>query len=285
MTDSELHLHLVSDATGETINGIARACLSQFDNVAIQEHFWSLIRTRRQLDIVMEGIRQWPGMVLYTFVDEELRRALTDFCRRNNLPNVSVLEPVMAAMTNYFGVPSSRSPGRQHVLDAGYFARIDAVNFALAQDDGNRIENISEADVVVAGVSRTSKTPVCVYLAHRGILAANVPIIPGIPLAVDLTQVDGPPIVGLTKDPESLVEIRRSRMHLLQQSEMSQYIDPEKVREEVQEARRFFSRLGCPVIDVTRRSVEETAAEIMMLLNKRALARDIQKSSATEPLE
>ncbi len=285
MTDSELHLHLVSDATGETINGIARACLSQFDNVAIQEHFWSLIRTRRQLDIVMEGIRQWPGMVLYTFVDEELRRALTDFCRRNNLPNVSVLEPVMAAMTNYFGVPSSRSPGRQHVLDAGYFARIDAVNFALAQDDGNRIENISEADVVVVGVSRTSKTPVCVYLAHRGILAANVPIVPGIPLAVDLTQVDGPLIVGLTKDPESLVEIRRSRMHLLQQSEMSQYIDPEKVREEVQEARRFFSRLGCPVIDVTRRSVEETAAEIMMLLNKRALARDIQKSSATEPLE
>ena len=283
MTDSEHHLHLVSDATGETINGIARACLSQFGDVVVQEHFWSLIRTKRQLDIVKEGIQQWPGMVLYTFVDEELRRSLTDFCRRKNLPNVSVLEPVMAAMTNYFGVPSSKSPGRQHVLDAGYFARIDAVNFALAQDDGNRTEHIAEADVIIIGVSRTSKTPTCVYLAHRGILAANIPIIPGVPVPVDFMQIDGPLIVGLTKDPDSLVEIRRSRMHLLQQSEMSQYIDPEKVREEVQEARRLFSRIGCPVIDVTRKSVEETAAEIMMLLNKRALARELQQAFPTEP--
>jgi len=283
MTESKLHLHLVSDATGETINGIARACLAQFEDIVVQEHFWSLIRTKRQLDIVMEGIRQWPGMVLYTFVDEELRRALTDFCRRQNVPNVSVLEPVMAALTNYFGVPSTRSPGRQHIMDAGYFARIDAVNFALAQDDGNKTENIGEADVIVLGVSRTSKTPTCVYLAHRGILAANIPIIPGVPLPVDLTKMEGPLIVGLTKDAESLVEIRRSRMHLLQQKEMSQYIDPEKVREEIQEARRLFARLGCPILDVTRRSVEETAAEIMMLLNKRALAREIQQSTPPTP--
>ena len=270
MTSDTHHLHLVSDATGETIHSIARACLAQFEEADVQEHFWSLIRTRRQLDIVLEGLRQWPGLVLYTFVDVSLRDTLTEFCRQKGLPCVAVLEPILAAMTNFFGQTSTQTPGRQHVLDANYFARIDAVNFAMATDDGNRHENIGDADVIVLGVSRTSKTPTCVYLANRGIWAANIPIVPGVPLPVDLKDLKKPFIVGLTTDPASLVDTRRSRLRFLQGDDASPYIDPEKVREEVQEARRLFARLGCPVIDVTRRSVEETASEIMMLLNRRA---------------
>ncbi len=275
MNSSTYHLHLVSDATGETINSIARACLVQFEGINIQEHFWSLIRTQRQLDMVLEGIRHWPGMVLYTFVDENLRRNLTMFCCKQNIRCISVLDPVMSALSIFLGMPSGSDPGRQHVLDANYFSRIDAVNFALAADDGNRLDLVPEADVLVLGVSRTSKTPTCVYLANRGIQAANIPIIPGIPFPLDLNTLEKPMIVGLTKDPESLIEIRRTRMKLLQEGETTQYVDPETVRDEVQQARRLFARIGCPVIDVSRRSVEETASEIMMLLTKKALLKEI----------
>ena len=269
------HIHLVSDATGETINNIVRACLVQFEDIKPQEHFWSLIRTPRQLDLVLEGIRQWPGMVLYTFVDEDLRRRLQDFCRAQNLPGISVLDPVLNAMASHFGVSSAHEPGKQHALDAGYFARIDAMDYALALDDGHGAAKLAEADVVILGVSRTSKTPTCVYLANRGIKAANIPIIPGQPLP-DIAVLKKPLLVGLTKDPDSLVEIRRSRLKLLQEEKETTYVDPERVREEVQEARRFFARIGCPVIDVSRRSIEETAAEIMMLLSRRALADQVK---------
>ncbi|MGE3624316.1 MAG: pyruvate, water dikinase regulatory protein [Bdellovibrionales bacterium] len=267
------HIHLVSDATGETINSIARACLVQFDDIVIQEHFWSLIRTPRQLDLVIEGIRQWPGMVLYTFVDENLRHKLQDFCRAQNLTGISVLDPILTAMTGFFGVSSKHEPGKQHVLDAGYFARIDAMDYALALDDGHGAAKLADADVVILGVSRTSKTPTCVYLANRGIKAANIPVIPGQPLP-DVGGLSKPLIVGLTKDPDSLVEIRRTRLKLLKEESRTHYIDPEQVRAEVQDARRFFAKIDCPVIDVTRRSIEETSAEIMNLLNKRAL--DVQ---------
>lgn len=274
MNESEkkiFHIHLVSDATGETINNIARACLVQYENMPVQEHFWSLIRTERQLSLVFDGLRQWPGLVLFTFVDQKLRDSLTIFCRKNNLISHSVLEPVLSAMSAYLGRAPTQDPGRQHVLDEEYFARIDAMDYALSLDDGNKIEKLSDADVIVLGVSRTSKTPTCIYLSHRGIRAANVPIIPSVPLEVDLRSLEKPFIVGLTKDPESLVETRLNRVKLLNQKDKTDYTDIEKVREEVLLARRLFNKIGCPIIDVTRRSIEETAAEIMMLMNKREL--------------
>jgi [pyruvate, water dikinase]-phosphate phosphotransferase / [pyruvate, water dikinase] kinase len=276
MSDT-FHIHLVSDATGETINSVARACLVQFENVKTREHYWSLIRSQRQLDMVLEGIRQWPGLVLYTFVDETLRRSLEEFCRTQNVTNTAVLDPVLKAMANHFGVASSHEPGKQHELDAEYFARIDAMDYALAFDDGHRSEKLADADVIILGVSRTSKTPTCVYLAGRGIKAANIPLIPGHPLPEDIVKYDKPLIIGLTKEADSLVEIRRNRLNLLQQNKDTNYVDPEKVRDEVRDARRFFAKIGCPVIDVTRRSIEETSAEIMMLLNERALERDAAK--------
>lgn len=280
MEKEERHLHLVSDATGETINGIVRACLAQFKGIKIHEHFWSLIRTRRQLDMVIEGIRQWPGMVLYTFVDPDLKKALTNFCKSNDIQAVAILDPLIASLTEYLGKDSMHTPGGQHRLNKEYFSRIEAMNFALDLDDGNRLERISEADVIVIGVSRTSKTPTCIYLANRGIKAANIPLIPGVPPSIDLNALTDKFIVGLTRDPEGLVETRKARLKSLHKEEEDiDYVNLEKVYEETQEARRLFARIGCPVIDVTRRSIEETAAEIMLLISKRELEKEISKKN------
>lgn len=265
----EFHLHLVSDATGETINSVARACVIQFDQVRPIEHFWNLVRTDRQLDLVLEAIREHPGLVMFTLVDETLRRRLQDFCREVQVPCIPVLDPLINALAAYLGLESQRQPGRQHALDAEYFGRMDAMEFALSHDDGQSSWDLHEADVLLMGVSRTSKTPTCIYLANRGIKAANIPIVPGCPLPPELEKLRRPLIVGLTKDPDRLIQIRRNRLKLLNQNESSTYVDPEEVRREVSEARRMFSRHGWPVIDVTRRSIEETAAEIMMLLARR----------------
>lgn len=263
------HLHLVSDATGETINSVARACVSQFDKVHPIEHFWNLVRTDRQLDMVIEGIRDNPGMVMFTLVNDKLRRRLQDTCRDLQIPCIPVLDPLINALAAYLGLESQSQPGRQHAMDAEYFGRIDAMDFALTHDDGQSARDLHEADVVLVGVSRTSKTPTCIYLANRGIRAANIPYVPGCPLPPELEQIKRPLIVGLTNDPERLVAIRRNRLRLLNQSDDTSYTDPERVKAELVEARRLYSRNGWPVIDVTRRSIEETAAEVMQLLARK----------------
>ena len=268
----KFNLHLVSDATGETINTVARACLVQFDGIEIQEHFWNLIRTPRQLGLVIGGISQKPGLVLYTFVDENLRRELEAFCAAAKIPCLSILDPVLNSLADFFHRPFAHQPGKQHALDAEYFARIAAMDYALALDDGQGRDHLAEADVILLGVSRSSKTPTCLYLANRGIKAANVPIVPGCPLPPDLERLTGPLIVGLTKDPNALVEIRRQRIKQLHGDMDAAYVDPEQVRTELLEARRLFARLNCPVIDVTRRSIEETSAEILTLLTRRRAA-------------
>lgn len=259
------HLHLVSDATGETVNSIARACVSQFDNVEPNEHLWNLVRTQRQLDVVFDGIKACPGLVMFTLVDEAIRRRLEEFCRELPVPCVSVLDPLISALKTYLGVESQRQPGRQHILNAGYFSRMDAMDFALVHDDGQATWELYEADVVLVGVSRTSKSPTCIYLANRGIKAANVPFVPGCALPPELDQIVRPLIVGLTNDPERLLQIRRNRLRLLNPGVDMTYADPEVVKQEVMDARRYFTRKGWPVIDVSRRSIEETAAEILML--------------------
>ncbi|MDR3423807.1 MAG: kinase/pyrophosphorylase [Alphaproteobacteria bacterium] len=274
------HLHLVSDATGETIESLIRACLVQFEDVKIKKHHWNLIRSPLLLQTVLDGISDNRGLVFYTFVDENLRAKLEEFCHTQGIPCLSVLRPVLRAMIAHFGKNPEHQPGKQHTLDADYFARIDAMDFAMEQDDGHGEEKLQEADVIVLGVSRTSKTPTCVYLAGRGIRAANIPYVPGHSLP-DLTKLNGPLIVGLTKDAESLIAVRRNRLHLLSEKRDTAYVDPEQVRAELKEARQIFARLGCPVIDVSRRSIEETAAEIMMLLSRKKVRegekREIEK--------
>ena len=289
MPESRINLHLVSDATGETLNSIARATVAQFERVDIHYHRWSLIRSRFQLHRVLEGIEADPGPVLSTVVDRALRHDLEDTCHRLGVPVIHVLDPVMNVLQERIGAEAAARPGRQYVLDADYFRRIDAIHFVLAHDDGQAQAGIVEADVILVGVSRSSKTPTSFYLANRGVKAANVPLVPGLP---DPPGLDTPraPVIGLTLEPEALIEIRRHRLKLIAQGERSgsmrhdiaEYIDLDTVKAELLWARRLCVRRGWPVIDVTRRSIEETAATVLQLMqawHERRAARDKLKQA------
>jgi len=262
-----IHLHLVSDSSGETVSSIARACLVQFEDVAVNQHLWWLVRTPGQAGRVIDGIKQQPGLVLYTVVDAAIRRTLEEGFREAEVPHIPVLDPVLTTLSAELQAQAGAQPGRQHVMDAEYFRRIDAMNFTIEHDDGQSMARVDEADVIVFGVSRTSKTPTCMYLANRGLKAMNVPVVPGIPLPKAALEAKGPLKVGLTREPRSLADIRRNRLRQIAtgESRESDYADEERVRQEVMEARRIFTRLGFPVIDVTRRSIEEAAATILQL--------------------
>lgn len=260
------HLHLVSDATGETINSVARAVIAQFADVEAVEHFWSLVRSERQIDNVLSGVSENPGIVLFTLVDNGLRERLERGCRKRNVPTVPVLEPVVEAMSAHLDLEAQGKPGSQHLLDAEYFSRIDAMHFVLSHDDGQMQHDLENADVVLVGVSRTSKTPTCFYLANRGVKAGNVPLVPGSELPRELTELAHPVVIGLTISAERLVEVRRNRLRMLNQGEETDYVDFEQVSDEVLAARRTFSKYKWPTIDVTRRSIEEVAAAIMQLM-------------------
>lgn len=268
---TRFHLHLVSDATGDTVHSVARACLVQFDEAEAIEHVWSMVRTKAQMERVISSIQANPGVVLFTLVDDGLRAVLQEGCRRLQVPTIPVLDPVIGVLAAHLGRKSRGLPGQQHLLDSDYYHRIDAMTFALAHDDGQSPWGFNESDVILVGVSRTSKTPTCMYLANRAIKAANVPVVPGTPLPPELFTVTRPLIVGLTNDPERLVQLRRNRVALLHQhpDHGTDYIDVAAVRDEVQAARRLFAHHHWPVIDVTRRSIEETAAAILKLLARR----------------
>jgi [pyruvate, water dikinase]-phosphate phosphotransferase / [pyruvate, water dikinase] kinase len=268
-----MNLHLVSDATGETLNAIARATTVQFEHVQIVYHRWSLIRTRFQLHRVLEGIEADPGPVLSTLVAKALRTDLEHTCHRLGVPVVNVLDPVMNLLQEHIGEQAGARPGRQYVLNADYFQRIDAMHYVLAHDDGQAQIGLAEADVVLVGVSRSSKTPTCFYLANRGVKAANVPLVPGLPEPAGLEAL-GVPVIGLTLEPRALIEIRRHRLRLIASQDNSaivrqdsvDYVDEEAVKNELLWARRLCNRRGWPVIDVTRRSIEETAATVLQLM-------------------
>ena len=266
------HLHLVSDATGETCITIARAAAAQFQGVDAIEHLWSLVRTENQLRRVLTHVEAEPGVVMFTLVDPQLRTLLDEECRRIEVPCIPLLDAAITALSAFLGVESRNQPGRQHVMDEAYLKRIEAMNYALAHDDGHSPASLREADVVLVGVSRTSKTPTCFYLANRGLKAANVPMVPGCPLPPELPALRGALVVGLTCHPEHLIDIRRSRMRMIGDVGETAYVDPLQVEEEVRQARRLFAEAAWPVIDVTDRSIEETAAAILQLHDRRALS-------------
>jgi [pyruvate, water dikinase]-phosphate phosphotransferase / [pyruvate, water dikinase] kinase len=228
-----------------------------------------MVRTRNQIDRVIAGVEANPGFVLFTLVNDVLRQLLQQGCRRLQVPAIPVLDPVIAALASFLHRQSRGVPGMQHLLDSEYFARIDAMTFAVNHDDGQSGWGLDDADVCLVGVSRTSKTPTCLYLANRGVKAANVPFVPGVPLPPELVNAKQPLIVGLTNDPERLIQLRRNRLSLLHQDDTTEYTNIEAVRHEVREARRVFMERHWPVIDVTRRSIEETAAAILRLLARR----------------
>lgn len=264
-----LHLHLLSDSTGETLEVIANACLAQFEGVDVRRHLWPMVRSEGHLDRVLDDVERRPGLVLYTLVNNTLRRDLEQKTRRRGIHAVAALDPVTHALSAVLGREAAGRPGRQHALDAAYFARVEAIQFTIAHDDGINSDNWEEADVVLAGVSRTSKTPTAIYLANRGYKVANIPLVPEAPPPSSLFSLHHPLVVGLTTNPERLVQIRRNRLLALNQAPETDYVDPEAVNAELAFARRLFADNGWPVIDVTRRSIEETAFAIVKLCNER----------------
>lgn len=265
------NVHLVSDSTGETLNAVMRASAAQFDNVQALEHAYYLVRSERQLQRVMHEIESAPGVVWFTISNPDLRQQLLAFCREKGIPTLAVLDQAVHMLSRHLGVSASETTAGQHRLDTDYFDRMEALNFSLAHDDGQNIEGLRQADVILIGVSRTSKTPTCVYLGNRGVRAGNIPLVPGVPLPDILDQVTRPLIIGLKVSPERLIQIRRQRLLALNENATTSYADEEQVRAEITEANRLFQRKKWPVIDVSRRSVEETAAAILNKLSDRHL--------------
>jgi regulator of PEP synthase PpsR (kinase-PPPase family) len=266
---SFFHLHLVSDATGETLITVARAAAAQYENVTAVEHVYPLVRTQKQIERVLDEIETSPGIVLYTLLDPALTGRLEDKCRELSIPSLSVLGPVLSLLKSYLGAETTSRIGAQHMLNADYFKRIDALNYTMLHDDGQHLDNLEEADIVLTGVSRTSKTPTSIYLANRGVKTANVPLIAGIPVPSQLERLQRPLVIGLFATPERIVQIRQNRLLSLRASEDDPYVDRQAVSEEIAFSRRLCARHGWPSIDVTRRSIEETAAAAMALLAER----------------
>ena len=265
MAAIQFHLHLISDSTGETVQAVARAVCAQFINAAPREHIYGLVRGKKALARALGEIVENPGPVLYSILDEGLCSELHAACDKMGVPCLSLLQPFVNSLAPYLKVEIANKPGGQHALDTDYFRRINALNYTIQHDDGQSQGDLNEADIVLTGVSRTSKTPTCIYLANRGFKAANIPLVPGMPPPSELLEAHRPLIVGLTNSPERLQAIRRNRLLTLNEESETEYIDPELIRGEVAEARRLFTRQKWPVIDVTRRSVEEIASAILNL--------------------
>src|SRR6267378_8510903 len=267
---SYFHLHLISDSTGETLTTVARAATAQYTKMSPVEHVYPLVRTQKQLDRALVEIEEAPGIVLYTLLEENLVKRLEDHCRELSLPCLSILGPVLQLMRSYLGAETSHRVGAQHTLNAEYFKRIDALNYTMLHDDGQHIDELEQADVVLVGVSRTSKTPTSIYLANRGVKTGNVPVVPGVEISRHVEQLSRPLVVGLYASPERIVQIRQNRLlGLRAHSDADQYIDRKAVAEEVAFSRKLCARHNWPSIDVTRRSIEETAAAVMSFLAER----------------
>ncbi len=264
-TGSYFHLHMISDSTGETIITVARAVAAQYANVTPVEHVYPLVRSQKQLDRVLAEIEEAPGIVLFTLLEKDLVERLQAKCQEINIPSLSIIDPVMQLFQAYLGTQTSRRVGAQHTLNAEYFKRIDALNYSMMHDDGQHVEGLEEADVVLVGVSRTSKTPTSIYLANRGVRTANVPLVPGIPIPQQLETLKKPLVVSLHATPERLIQVRQNRLLGIGRTGDDTYTDRQAVAEEVAFARRLSAKYDWALLDVTRRSIEETAAAIMKL--------------------
>jgi len=265
-TGNYFHLHMVSDSTGETLITVARAVTAQYANVTAVEHVYPLVRSQKQLDRVLAEIEEAPGIVLFTLLEKELVDRLEAKCKEINIPSLSIIGPVMQLFHAYLGAATTGRVGAQHTLNAEYFKRIDALNYTMMHDDGQHVEGLEDADVVLVGVSRTSKTPTSIYLANRGIRTANVPLVPGVPIPPQLEALKKPLVVSLHATPERLIQIRQNRLLSIgAHSANDIYTDRDSVTDEVASARRLCAKHGWAMLDVSRRSIEETAAAIIKL--------------------
>lgn len=262
------NLHMISDSTGETLYSVARAVVAQFDEVRSREFLWPLVRTEEEIDKILEEIRKKPGVVMYTLINRGLRIRVKSFCKEMELPCIPILSQVINDISDYLKIKARPKIGSQHRLDENYFSRVEAVNFSIAHDDGQSTWDLDKSDIILLGVSRTSKSPTSIYLAYRGYKTANIPFVMNCDLPENLTKITRPIIIGLTIDPERLIQVRRNRLVAMNDEQNKDYIDAEKVREEIKQAKKLFIDNNWPIIDVTRKSVEETAVNIIQYYQK-----------------
>jgi regulator of PEP synthase PpsR (kinase-PPPase family) len=271
MSKKIINLHLISDSTGETLSSVARAALSQFEGVDSNDFIWPLVRTKAQIDKVLDAISNNPGIILYTILHDDLVEDLRKKCFELKIPCIPVLSHIIAEFSNYLNMNISQTVGRQHLLDNEYFSRVEAISYTMTHDDGQSTWDLYDADIILVGVSRTSKSPTSVYLSCRGYKTANIPFVSIETIPQNLYDLKKPLIVGLTINPEKLIQIRQSRLSSLGEDNATDYIDIDAVKNELNESRKLFAKLACPIIDVTKRSVEETAAKIIHLLQEKRL--------------
>jgi regulator of PEP synthase PpsR (kinase-PPPase family) len=267
--DHIFHIHLVSDSTGETLHAMATAALAQFEDVNVRVHPYALVRSEHQLTRALDHIAIMPGIVFFTLANQSLRDKLVLRCTDIGTRAIDVLEGPVLALRQFLGQSETHKVGRQHQVDQRYLERIEVLNFTIAHDDGQSLDSINEAEVILTGASRTSKTPTCVYLAIRGVKAANVPLVPRLPPPPQLLAAKSPLIVGLWVSPDRLVQVRRNRLTSMGETRDSDYVEPDAVRAEIAATRQLFENNDWPMIDVSRRSIEETAAAVMNLLTER----------------
>ncbi|WP_332059953.1 pyruvate, water dikinase regulatory protein [Bartonella sp. CB74] len=261
------HLHMLSDATGETLISVGRAVTSQYTMYQATEHIYPMIRNKVQLQRALDEIQQDPGIVLYTIIDKKNRLLLKRECEKIGIPCIDILHLVLDAFQSYLGTPTNLRASAQHELNADYFRRIEALDFTIEHDDGQSPSSLLDADVILVGISRTSKTPTSIYLANRGIKTANVPLIPEIDLPEALLEAKNTLIIGLIASAERISHIRQNR-DLGNDFAIESYTDRISIAEELTYAKRICERFNWPIIDVTRRSIEETAAAIFELLSR-----------------
>ncbi len=263
------HVHLVSDATGETLVGMMKASCAQFQNATALEHIHALVRSEEQMNQVLQDIEDRPGVVLYTITNDAQRKKLEDHCAGLGIPSISILDATLAMLGRYLGAAQSHQVAAQRTLDSNYYDRIAALDYAMVHDDGQNVQGLKDAEIILLGVSRTSKTPTSIYLANRGFRTGNIPLVPGMPLPAILQTFDKPFIVGLVASPDRIVQIRQQRLVGLNEKGVTDYVDQDRVRDEMRQAKRLFVKHGYAVVDVTRRSIEETSAQIINLYQKR----------------
>ena len=260
-------IYLISDSTGETLDRVFLALKAQFDKVEFKIHQYSFTRTENQiLKIIDDCKNKKNSIILYTIVDTKIAKFLSIISKKEKIPCFGLLEDLILSFGKIFNQKASHIPSGQHALNEEYYKRIEAIQFTMDHDDGNLIKDIKKSDIILLGVSRTSKTPTSIYLANRGYKTSNIPLVNKDSLPVILKK--NPKltcIVGLTTEPERLVDIRRNRINILKEKSATTYIDYEKISKEVIEAKKLYKKYNWPVVDVTRKSVEETAASVIKI--------------------
>ena len=265
--NQKYNVYLVSDSTGETLDRIFLSLKSQFSNFEYEKKEFAFVRTEQQIDkIIEECISLENSLILYTIVETKLAKYISKQSEKNNVPCFGILGNLILSFSKLLNQKAIHKPSAQHVLDDDYYKRIEAIQFTMSHDDGKKVDDINEADVILLGVGRTSKTPTSIYLANRGLKTINIPLILDQKIPASLKKNKKSCIVGLVADPDRLADIRRNRVAIMKDHKLKEYTDLISIKKEILESKNLFKKNNWPIIDVTRRSVEETAASILKII-------------------